>query len=145
VPASDSLGIESPGVLLVFSDGTAGPGSRAAKLAVEMHRRLRGSATRVVLVVPRETVTSEAAADDALLKEQLRGMGVVSDIAVLLDTADDNGPGHRRRTQWQMKDRIGAILLRDGVEWMRVTLPSSADSLLREHLAALVRAAASIK
>jgi hypothetical protein len=69
---------------------------------------------------------------------------VKGDIAVLLDVADERGGSHLRRARWQVAESNAAVVVRGGLEVMRVTPPSGSASLLRAHLAPLVKTAANL-
>lgn len=140
----DTTLLESGTVLLVFADAARDAGRETAELAVEMHRRLRAYDVRTVLVIPREVVTSERQADESVLKEKLSALGVKSDIAVLLDVADERGGSHLRRARWQVPESNAAVVVRGGLEVMRVTPPSGSAALVRAHLAPLVKTAANL-
>ncbi len=99
---------------------------------------------RTVLVVPREVVTSDRQADESVLKEKLAALGVKGDIAVLLDVADERGGSHLRRARWQVAEANAAVVVRGGLEVMRVTPPSGSAALVRAHLAPLVKTAANL-
>ena len=143
VPMADLLELQRGGVLLVFARPSAPVGLDTAEMGVDMHRRLRNRDLEVVLVLPRESVAAGANADEAALREALRTLGITSDVKVLLDPADERGPGRLRRGLFTMPEDDAAILLEDGVEVMRVVPPSPALALSRAHLAPLVRAALS--
>jgi len=136
--------LEAGTVLLVFADAGRDAGRETVELAVEMHRRLRPYDVRTVLVVPREVVTSDRDADEAILKEKLSALGATGDLPVLLDVADERGSSHLRRVRWQVPDGNGAVVMRGGLEVMRVTPPSSGAALVRAHLAPLVKTAANL-
>jgi hypothetical protein len=144
-PSPDLSSLEKGSVLLVFSDGSPKAGVRTATLAVEMHQRMRAYATRVVLVLPREAVAKDAAADEASIKDALKTLGVSGDIEVLLDPSDDRGtPGRFRRGRFDMKDANAAVLLDNGLELMHVTPPALTEGLVRAHIATLVVKAKSL-
>jgi hypothetical protein len=139
VAQPDVSALETGATMLVFADGTSAASLRTANLAVEMHQRLRPHPVRVVLVLPRELLTSAPTLDDSDAKARLEALGVTTDIDVFLDPRDAQGPGQFRRGRWRYTDdRNGALLLRDGAEWMRVTPPPSTNGLLPSHLAPLV-------
>ena len=63
---------------------------------------------------------------------------------MLLDVADERGSSHLRRVRWQVPDANGAVVMRGGLEVMRVTPPSQGAALVRAHLAPLVKTAANL-
>ncbi|MBL9086013.1 MAG: SUMF1/EgtB/PvdO family nonheme iron enzyme [Planctomycetia bacterium] len=140
----DTTLLESGTVLLVFADAARDAGRETAELAVEMHRRLRPYDVRTVLVVPREVVTSDRQADESVLKEKLAALGVKGDVAVLLDASDERGGSHLKRARWQVTEPNAAVVVRGGLEVMRVTPPSASTALVRAHLTPLVKTAANL-
>jgi len=133
--------LEQGAALLVFADPATPAFVETAELAVELHRRLRGSAgLRVVLVVPAEPGAADAA--DAAMRQSLRTRGVTSDLLVLVDPVDDAGrPGLWRRTRFDVPEYVAAVLLESGLQSMRVSPPTAVGPLTRSHVAPLVREA----
>lgn len=131
-------GLEVPwsrgGALLVFADPSTDAGKKTAALAVELHRRLRGRDARVVLVVPRASVST---VDADAIPASLRESGVTADVLVWLD---GEGAASLRRSVFAVPESSAALWLEDGVEEMRVVPPAPDAALSRTHAAPLVRA-----
>jgi hypothetical protein len=121
--------VQQGGTLLVFADPTSRPGGETAKVAIDLHRRLRNRDVRVVLVVPQGSVAGTRT-DVASIQRALVNAGVVTDVEVLVDPTDEKGEGRLKRTAWKMRDACGAIVLEDGRESMRFA-PPDADSPLQ--------------
>ena len=129
------------GVLLVFAKPSVASGIDTARLAVDLHRRLRDRAgLRVVLVVPSDGVPGATGPNSA--GEALRRLGVTGDLSVVFDPAGDDGvSGRWRRTHWKVDEDNAAVLLEDGVEVLRVTPPTFSAPLTRAQVAWLGRRA----
>jgi hypothetical protein len=124
-------------VLLVFADPREPGGLDTARVAVDLHRRLRDRRARVVLVVPRESLPSEPADPDSLA-QALRRLGVATDVKVLLDASDADGSGALRRTAFGVAESTAAVLFEDGVETWRVTPATPGAALDGRSFAAAV-------
>ncbi len=120
--------LQKGGVLFVFADPTQETGLESARVAIDVHRRLRAREVRVVLVVPRGAFAGNRT-DEASILEALGHAGVVTDVEVLLDPSDERGAGHWRRTVFHVFDEAGAVLWEEGREAWRVTPPDPGGAL----------------
>lgn len=124
-------------VLFVFADPTVETGLDSARVAIDVHRRLRARDVRVVLVVPRGAVAGNDPAE-ASVRQALLENRVVTDVLVLLDPSDEKGAGHLKRTAFGLHDESGAVLWEDGRETWRITPHDPGGAIPLSHMKTVV-------
>jgi hypothetical protein len=111
--------------LLVFGPASDPEDAETIRAADELHRRLRGGAARVLLVVPRASFEESPGvlASPEAIRARLRTFGAASDLPVLLDPAAEGKYGTRLRTALKVRREVAALLLRSGREEQRTSTP----------------------
>jgi len=132
--AASMLGARAdrPTIVLLAKPGAAA--DDAARLAADLHRRLRGRGVGVALVVPRESVVqSGAEIPVGAARDSLAKMGVRGDLPTYLDPTSAI-----RRALRVSGDGPVAVLLAGGREVLRASPASDDEALTLAHLAPLV-------